>query len=101
MPPDIKEAAAGGDKIAGMLVLAHKLGGWVILAIAASFALKYVWDERVSSNQELIKELRSGKDQTLMVISQNAQALQKSSDSQEKVATAIEALTIEVRRNQP
>lgn len=81
------------------LTLAYKLGGWGILGLCLVFALKYVWDERTASNSELIKELRVGKEQTLEIISQNADALDKSAEAQTQVARAVEQLTQEVRRN--
>jgi hypothetical protein len=81
-----------------ILNVAYKLGGWGVLAIVATLALKYVWDERTASNADLIKELRDGKVQTLQIISQNADALEKSADSQKQVARAVEQLTLEVRR---
>jgi hypothetical protein len=89
-----------GDRIEKIIMLLYRLGGLVVLVIALSVALKYVWDERTAKDTELIKELRDGKYQTLQIIGQNANALEKSAESQTQVARAVEQLTSEVRRQQ-
>jgi len=99
MTDDLKLAASHGDRIAQLFLIIYKLGGWAVLAIVATIALKYVWDERASTNADLIKELRDGKRETMQIISQNATALTATATSQDKVATAVEQLTQEVRRN--
>lgn len=88
------------DRFGEILYIAYKLGGWGVLAIVATFALKYIWDERTLVNRELISELRDGKSQTIKIIAQNTEALGQSSKTQEQVARAVEQLTEETRRNQ-
>jgi hypothetical protein len=87
-----------GDRVEKIIMLLYRLGGLVVLVIALGIALKYVWDERATTNTELIKELREGKQQTLQIIAQNADALDKSAEAQIQVARAVDQLTTEVRR---
>lgn len=98
MTEELKAAAQAGDRFANIILLAYKLGGWGVLSLALLVALRYVWDERATTSQVLIAELRDGKQAQLEVITQNSLALQKSAESQQQVARAVEQLTAEVRR---
>jgi len=98
MTEELRAAAQAGDRFSNIILLLYKLGGWGVLSLALLVALRYVWDERASTNQALISELRDGKAATLAIVSQNSEAMQKTAEAQQQVARAVEQLTAEVRR---